>query len=60
MIEKIKLDNPSNFLGPYAYHDEIAKKLNELITVVNRIDEQMQKLPPAKAIHEHLMDKNHE
>lgn len=45
MIEKIELDNPEDFRCLYSYHDEIAKKINELIDVVNKLDVRLQKIP---------------
>ena len=50
-------DSPNTPLGTLLKENFIilADKINEIIDAVNRLDKKMQKLPPAKAIHEHLM-----
>ena len=55
-------DSPNTPLGTILKGNFIilADKINEIIDAVNRLDEQMQKLPPARAIHENLMEKKHE
>lgn len=45
MIEKIELDNQIDYCGTYRYHDELARKINEIIDVVNQLDKRLQKMP---------------
>lgn len=47
MIEKIEPDNQIDYCGTYRYHyhDELARKINEIIDVVNQLDKRLQKMP---------------